>query len=138
MEKAMQRWRLPWITKVPETKVEGILLDSMLRKSSMNKLLLSFIFQFAYDKSLNEFKGSSQANVKTYINQLGHPIWLLQNGLLIKPSLNNSMLFVKSLTGTNYDLNCNLDDTIETMKDLLEQLAEFAPDQVRLLFAEIN
>ena len=43
----------------------------MLSKLSMNQLLLSFIFQFAYDQSLYEFKGSSQDNVKTYIAQLG-------------------------------------------------------------------
>ena len=43
----------------------------MLRKLPMNQPLLSFMFQFAYDKSLYEFKGSSQSNVKTYIAQLG-------------------------------------------------------------------
>ena len=45
------------------------------------------------------------------------------------------MIFVKSLTGTTYELHCNLDDTTDTMKDLLEQETGIAPDQVRLLFA---
>ena len=58
---------------------------------------------------------------------------LLQHGLLMKPSL--SIIFVQSLTGTTYELHCNLDDTVEIMKDLFEQEAGIAPDQVRLFFA---
>ena len=60
---------------------------------------------------------------------------VLSSYLEVKPSLSNSMIFVKSLTGTTYELHCNLDDTVETMKDILEQEPEFAPNQVRLLFA---
>ena len=58
---------------------------------------------------------------------------LLQHGLLMKPSL--STIFVKSLTGRTHELHCNLDDTTDTVKDLLEQETGIAPDQVRLLFA---
>ena len=58
---------------------------------------------------------------------------LLQHGLLMKPSL--STIFVKSLTGRTHELHCNLDDTTDTMKDLLEQETELAPDSIRLIFA---
>ena len=58
---------------------------------------------------------------------------LLQHGLLMKPSL--SIIFVQSLTGTTYELHCDLDDTVEIMKDLFEQEAGITPDQVRLFFA---
>ena len=48
-----------------------MLFALMLRKLDLNQLLLSFIFQFAYDTSLYEFKESSESNVATYIDQLG-------------------------------------------------------------------
>ena len=58
---------------------------------------------------------------------------LRQYGLLMKQVLNT--IFVKTLTGRTYELDCNLDDTIEDIKDLLESEAGLPPYLFRLLFA---
>ena len=48
-----------------------MLFDLMLRKFNLkNQLLLSFIFQFAYDQSLYEFQGKKEYKVKAYIDSL--------------------------------------------------------------------
>ena len=44
---------------------------------------------------------------------------LLQHGLLMKPAL--STIYVRSLTGRTYELECSLDDTVESFKDRIEQ-----------------
>ena len=58
---------------------------------------------------------------------------LLRYGLLMKPGLNK--IFVITQTGSTYELHCKLDETIDTIKDLLEKETGFAPYLMRLIFA---